>query len=220
MLSLNYDIFNIEIEDAPDYSIKSADNAFSFDFVHHDKEALVYQSSKHAIVICQGDEIYKSAIVCAVGGATGVYKRSAIIEDENLYICCANKVFCLNLPALTLNWVTEVDIATCFGIYKADNGIFTHGELQAARLDNKGNIIWSTGVRDILVNIDSNESCFILHDTHIELMDFNGNKYEVSFDGKFMNEIISETQKEHDRIDELMASRKVKDKKAWRKIWK
>jgi len=80
----------------------------------------------------------------------------------------------------------EFKTVTCFGIYKADNGFFTHGEIQVSRLDKQGNVIWETGLRDIIVNIDKADDCFKLHDNFIELMDFNSDKYELGFDGKFI----------------------------------
>jgi hypothetical protein len=186
LLTFKYDIFKIEIEDDPTYKIGSADNSFIYDFVYNDEESLTYQASKHVVKVYKDNEIYKTAIVCAVAGATGINKNSAVLENEDLYICCADKVFCLKLPTLTLNWMTQVDQSTCFGIYKADNGIFTHGELQVSRLDDKGNIVWDIGLRDIIDNIDSDESCFKIHDNYIELMDFNSNKYKLGFDGKFI----------------------------------
>ena len=186
MLTFNYDIFRIELENDPTYRIGSSDNLFSYDFVYFDKEALTCQSSNHGIKIYKANEIYTTAIVCAVAGATTIHDKSAIIENDGIFICCADKVFCLSLPDLTLNWMTQVDMVTCFGIYKADNGLFTHGEIQVSRLDKQGNIIWETGLKDIIVNIDKADDCFILHDNFIELMDFNSDKYELGFDGKFI----------------------------------
>jgi hypothetical protein len=186
LLTLNYDIFRIEIENDPTYKIGSNNNLFSYDFVYYDKEALTCQSSNHGIKIYKDSEIYKTAIVCAVAGATTIHDKSAVFENNEIYICCADKVFSLFLPDLTLNWVTKVDQFTCFGIYKADSGLFTHGELQVSRLDKKGNIIWENSLRDAILNIGKDNDCFILHDNFIELMDFNSSKYELGFDGRFI----------------------------------
>lgn len=213
MLTFNYGIFKIEIENDPTYKIGSADNSFSYNFVYKDKKALTYQSSNHGIKIYKDNEIYKSAMICAVAGGTGIHEKSAIIENEDIYICCADKVFSLKLPSLTLNWTTQTDQATCFGIYKADNGLFTHGELQVSRLDYNGNIVWDTGLRDIIVNVDSDDDCFKLHDKYIELLDFNSNKYKLDFDGNFIEEKLSETQKRYDLTD------KKTNINPWWKIW-
>ena len=213
MLTLKYDIFKIEIENDPIYKIGSADNSFIYDFVYTDKEPLTYQSSNHGIKVYKDNIIYKSAIVCAVAGATGIHDNSGVIENGDLYICCADKVFSLKIPTLSLNWMIQVDQATCFGIYKADNEFFTHGELEVSRLDRNGNIVWETGLRDIIVNIERDEDCFILHDNFIELMDFNSNKYKLGFDGKFIDETASETSKRNEL--NIKQSRG----KPWWKIW-
>ncbi|MBK9220498.1 MAG: hypothetical protein IPO16_00045 [Saprospiraceae bacterium] len=105
--------------------------------------------------------------------------------------------------------MTQVDMATCFGIYKADNGLFNHGEMSVTRLDFAGQIIWQTGLRDIIVNIEENreQDEFVMHDTYISLMDFNSNKYQLGFDGKFISEQLSEQQKRWDIIDKNEISR-------------
>jgi len=101
-------------------------------------------------------------------------------------------------------------MATCFGIYKADNGLFTHGEMSVARLDHNGLIVWQTGLRDIIVNIEENreQNEFVMHDTYISLLDFNNNKYQLGFDGKFISEQLSEQQKHWDLIDKKRNQRK------------
>ncbi len=185
--------YEIEITDDALYQNKSTDNNFAYDFAYLDEEANQYRSSNHAIKIFQKGQLIKSAIVCAVGGATAIHPKSAIVDDNSLYIACANKVFSLSLPDLKLRWATEVDWATCFGIYSADDGLFTHGELFVTRLETDGQIIWQTGLRDIILTIDSDKDSFILHDNYIELEDFQRNQYKIDFKGKFIEEKLSDT---------------------------
>ena len=196
-LNLTFKKYAIELYKDEAFKLNSADNNFKYDFVYHDEEATKYQCSQHAIKVCEDEKIYKSAIVCAGAGGTTIHSQSAIIVDNDIFICCADKVFSLSLPDLTLNWITQVDMATCFGINLADNGLFTHGEMSVTRLDLKGQIIWQTGLRDIIVNIEENreQDEFVMHDTYISLMDFNTNKYQLGFDGKFISEQLSEQQK-------------------------
>jgi len=211
---LKFDIYDIELINDSTYSIGSIDNNFNYDFVYHDKESLEYRSSSHGIRLIKDEQLIKSAIVCAVGGGTGIHENSAIIDDDNLFICCADKVFCLKLPELSLNWINQADMATCFGIYKISLGYFVHGETRVTRIDKLGNIVWQTGLKDILVNIDNDQPCFVLHDNFIELQDFNSNKYNLDFNGNFISEALSETQKRFDLIDRKRSQKK------WWKIWK
>jgi hypothetical protein len=211
---LNYDIYEIEIINEPTYTTGSADNNFNYDFVYHDTDSLEYNSSNHGLKLYKDGQLIKSAIVCASAGATGISDNSVIIDQNNILICCADKLYCLSLPDFKLNWVTQTDQATCFAVYKADNGLFTHGELEITRLDKKGNIIWQTGLRDIIVNVENEKDCFVLRENFIELQDFNSNIYHLDFDGNFIKETLSESQKLSDLND-----KKINQKKWW-KLWK
>jgi hypothetical protein len=217
-LKLNFDKYDIELSNDEDFKLNSADNNFKYDLVYHDEEAPKFQCSQHAIKVFEGGQLYKSAIVCAIAGGTTIHSKSAVINGKDIFICCADKVFSLLLPDLTLNWMTQVDMATCFGIYKADNGLFTHGEMSVTRLDHAGQINWQTGLRDIIVNIEENreQDEFVMHDTYISLMDFNSNKYQLGFDGKFISEQISEQQK---RWDIALKKINKKHEKPWWKFW-
>ncbi|SHF85943.1 hypothetical protein SAMN05444377_1282 [Flavobacterium fontis] len=217
-LKLTFENYEIELSNDKDFKLNSADNSFKYDFTYHDEEALNYQCSQHAIRVFASGQLYKSAIVCAIAGGTTIHSQTAIVDNNDIFICCANKVFSLSLPDLKLNWITEVDMATCFGIYKADNGLFTHGEMTVKRLDHSGQIIWDIGLRDIIVNFEENreQEEFVLRDNYISLMDFNNNKYQLGFDGKFISEQLSEQQKRWDLIDK---KRKQKNEKPWWKFW-
>jgi hypothetical protein len=211
-MKIAFQDYEIEITDDTTYRPGSADNNFIYDFVYHDKEATEYQSSKHAIKIFRGGQLIKSAIVCAVGGGTFIHDNSAIVNDGDLYVACADKVFSLSLPELQVRWITRADQATCFGIYQRGNGLFTHGELSVTRIGTDGQIIWQTGLRDIIVTVDSDKDSFIMHDDYIELEDFLRNNYKLDFNGKFIEETPSDTQIRYNKIDEQR-------RKEWWRIW-
>lgn len=219
ILKLTFDKYDIELSNDKVFKLNSADNNFKYDFVYHDEEATKFQCSQHAIKVLLGGQLYKSAIVCAIAGGTTIHSQTAVIDGNDIFICCADKIFSLSLPDLSLNWMTQVDMATCFGIYKADNGLFTHGEMSVTRLNRNGTILWETGLRDIIVYIDEEQryqDAFLIHDNYIALMDFNGNKYQLDFNGKFISEQLSNQQKRWDGIE---AKRNQKDKKTWWKFW-
>jgi len=216
LLTFNFGALVVELSNDPTYRIDSADNNFTYDFAYGDKETEVYLGSNHGIKILSPGRLIKSAIVCGVAGGTAIHSHSAVIADGNIFICCANKVFSLSLPDLKLNWLMEVDMAKCFGIYKADEGLFTHGELTVTRINVNGEIIWQTGLRDIIVNIEENKTQneFVMHDTYISLMDFNSNTYQLGFDGVFIGEQLSPQQRHWDSL-----RNKVEKKTPWWKFW-
>jgi hypothetical protein len=211
-MKIRFQDYEIEVTDDTAYRTGSTDNNFIYDFVYLDKEASEYKSSNHAIKIFQGGQLIKSAIVCAVGGGTTIHDNSAVVKDDNLYLACADKVFSVSLPDLKLRWTKQADQATCFGIYKADNGLFTHGELSVTRLGTDGQIIWQKGLRDIIVTIDSDKESFIVHEDYIELEDFNRNNYKLDFDGNFIEEKLSDTRIRSNQIDNQRQKR-------WCKLW-
>ncbi|MDB5283141.1 MAG: hypothetical protein JWO06_2216 [Bacteroidota bacterium] len=219
LLSFNLGTLVVELTNDPTYSIDSVDNNFTYDFAYRDEESNVYGGSRHVVKILSDGKIIQSAIVCgAGGGGTMIHPNSAVMVDAAIIICCSNKLFSLSLPDLRLNWLTAVDIATCFGIYKADGGLFTHGELTVARINMEGQIIWQTGLRDIIVNIEENrtQNEFVMHDNYINLMDFKSNTYQLDFNGKFIGEQISEEQKQWD----LWLSKINRPVAPWWKFWK
>ena len=185
MVSLIFNEYTICLENDKSYQLNSVDNMFKYDFVHHDEEAVYYQSSNHSIKVFKDEEFINSAIICGSSGATGIHDNSAVIVGNDLLICCADKVFSLSLPNLELNWMKRIDVACCFQIFKNDIGIFVHGELAANRIDGNGNIVWSVEFGDILVTADG-ENEFIMHENFIEITDWNKTKYKVDFNGNFI----------------------------------
>ena len=187
MKRIHFGIYEVELINDSSYSAQSADNVNTYDFVYIDKgESQQYRMIQHGINVYEDDRLYKSAIVCASGGATGIFENSYLLDEKSILICCANCLFCLSLPNLELNWVTQVDLITCFGVYKAEEGFFTHGEIEISRLNKLGKVLWHQGFADILVNVDSSEPNFILQEDHIDLRDFRGNKYKLDFDGNII----------------------------------
>lgn len=185
MIRLKFEEYEVELENDRAFTIGSNDNNFKYDFVYHDKDAMFYLPSCHTIKVFKAEQIYRTAVVCAVAGATGIHENSAVIVDRDILICCADTVFSLALPDLKLNWLTQIDEACCFQIFKNNVGVFVHGELAVSRIDQSGNIIWSEGFADITVTPDGRES-FIMHEDFIEIEDWQHNKYKLSFDGKFI----------------------------------
>lgn len=211
-MKIAFQSYEIELTNDTTYKPESTDNKLGYDLVYLDKEASEYQSSNHAIKIFQGGQLIRSAIVCAVGGSTTIHNNSAVVIDKDLYVACADKVFSLSLPDLNLRWYIQVDQATCFGIYKASDGLFTHREISVTRLATEGQVIWQTGLRDIIVTVEGDNNSFIMHEGYIELEDFIRNKYKLDFNGKFLEEKLSDTQIHYDQIYK-------EGRKKWWKIW-
>ncbi|RXK58408.1 hypothetical protein ESA94_17365 [Lacibacter luteus] len=192
---------------------QTADSPTSYDkVIQADKDKQYSSISQHAIKIYRDNNLISSAIILATGGGTGVHSDTALIDENNLIIRCCNKLFSLTLPELTINWMAEPDLATCFSIHKYQNSYITHGETSIARIDKNGNIIWSYGGADIFVRLyDGNP--FEMHETYIELMDFNGSIYKIDYNGETID------HQESDYYKQQPVTVYLKPKKPWWKFW-
>lgn len=86
------------------------------------------------------------------------------------------------IPFLELIWNKEFDSFANFSIYKLEEDIIIHGELEIFRITKEGTIIWSFGGRDIWVNTEGQPEITIENNT-IRLFDFESNEYVLDFDG-------------------------------------
>jgi len=183
--------YKIEIIDEENYTVGSADNKFQYDFIYqHPEDSEYVPTSTYGIRVYKvyKDDIFKSAVIMATGGATRVAQDSVIIDGQNLLLTCCNKVFCFQLPDLNLNWMIIADMATCFSIFQYKDSYLIHGELEITRLGQSGRIIWQVGARDIFVNMDHYGSTFNMHDEYIELMDWQGYRYKLFYDGVIVDD--------------------------------
>ncbi|QKJ29622.1 hypothetical protein HQ865_07605 [Mucilaginibacter mali] len=175
-----YKEYVIEVVHDQRYTFGSADNINNYKF-QYDASGTWY-GSQHGIRINKDDTELSSAIVACTAGATTIHKHSFLIGDENIFICCANHVFALKIPELTLSWQLKADSATCFAIYPFKNDMLVHGELEISRIDFNGNIKWQFGARDIFATPDG-ESSFEIMDDRIYLKDFEHNIYILDENG-------------------------------------
>ena len=75
-------------------------------------------------------------------------------------------------------------------LYKYKDSYIIHGEIEITRLDQSGRIIWQVSARDIFVNIENNEPTFKMLENYIELMDWQGYRYKLSYDGIIVDDVV------------------------------
>ena len=176
MLQLHHRETKIAVENVPHYGAAEDASARHFDReISLDDTSGYHTTSKHAITIRHHSELIASVIVLAGGGASGVHKNSAIILGDTLLLAIGLHIACLTLPTLKLNWATQTDDATCFGVHysRSHHFILSHGELQISALTPDGTIIWSAAGADIFTN------GFTFDDNRIIARDFNDRDYVI-----------------------------------------
>ncbi|KRD59257.1 hypothetical protein ASE40_13850 [Flavobacterium sp. Root935] len=185
-MKIDYNNFEIEVFDDQNYTLNSPENSFHYQKVYFEgkyQEKNFYSTSKHAIVIKKNEAEISSAIICATGGATGIYENSFIIEDKKIWIRVCNTLYCLQIPSLEIVWHKEFDFATNFGIYKLEKDFIIYGEVEIFRITKEGEIVWRFGGRDIWVNLEG-KNPFNIESDKIRLIDFESNEYVLDFNGK------------------------------------
>ena len=138
MIKHEYKGLEIEVFDDNTYSKNSAEDKNKYDLEYADKECSKYiPYSKHGIRILKDKKIIKSAILLGVGGPTIISENSTILDEDRLIVCVANNIFSLTIPDLELDWKIKADTATCFEIFKIEEGYIVHGELEISKINKK-----------------------------------------------------------------------------------
>jgi hypothetical protein len=131
-------------------------------------------TSCHRIHVAENGVAVGSAQVQASTGATGIHEHSAVVADDILFLACGPFVAALRLPSLELQWCTQVDEATCFGVYLNTRHycLITHGELSIARVNFDGSLVWQAMGADIFTE------GFETHDEQVSAVDSAGRTYQ------------------------------------------
>ena len=171
MLQLQNDVCKISITNDSNYS---SEQTGAYDRAYHFGDS-TYIVSQHAIVCRSSEGVVYSCVLLGDGGMSAVHAHSAILFENLCLVAVGRHLIALRLPKLDLVWSTEVDTATCFGIYYSTRHacFIPHGECEIASVSKSGNIIWWCNGKDIFTN------GFALREDIIEVIDFNDEVYAI-----------------------------------------
>lgn len=175
MLELVAGKCHVIIANDPMYAIGSADNVRSYDHEYHlDNARADYAvTSRHTVTVTNDNKTIAACILLAGGGASGIHEHSAIIHHDSCFIAVGPFLASLVLPTLKLNWATQADDATCFGVHESQDHecLISHGEMLISRVTFDGTIVWQAGGADIFTN-----ECLIVGNV-VRVTDFNDREY-------------------------------------------
>lgn len=174
--------YEIDVDYNPTYKSGSADNSFKYDFEYLEDSGN-RPTSIFGIKILDNGKCIKSAIISSEGGETGIHNTALVLKDERLVICCADKVFCLSIPDLTLLWKIKADDFTCFQIFAYQDSYIVHGEINISRINHDGIILWQYSGKDIFLNVENDAIECELRENYILATDFNNEVYRIGYDG-------------------------------------
>ncbi|MBW3502561.1 hypothetical protein [Janthinobacterium sp. NKUCC08_JDC] len=163
----------IKIVDEPSHTFGSQDNVHRY-AQEKNLQPVYTPTSTHGVFL-NGDPV---VVFGAPGGCSSVHKHSALVLNSNLLLAVGDSVLCFSLNDLKLIWASVVDDATCFGIYYESKRmtLISHGELNIARLDENGKILWSSSGADIF------SEGFRLEEEYIVVTDFNQRNYRINYE--------------------------------------
>ena len=163
----------VKIVDEPTYTFGSADN-----FRRYTQEINLPPcegiTSVHGLLI--NDE--PIGVFGAGGGASAVHAHSALILNAKLYLAIGHNIVCCSLADHRLVWSLKVDPATCFGIHynSRRHALISHGELEIARFNEEGDVLWSSSGADIF------SEGFWLEEEHVSAVDFEHREYHFNYE--------------------------------------
>lgn len=160
--------------DDPTYLVGSVDNVRRYGRVYQFSEEFV-PNTKLGIECIEERGTKHSCIILTSAGATGIHEHTAVLAHAKCFVAVGDRLCALSLPRLKHLWAIQIDSATCFGVYysAAHNCLISHGELEIARVDFNGKIIWTAGGKDIFTGT------LRLDDNFIFITDFNDEVYRI-----------------------------------------
>jgi hypothetical protein len=187
-MKIKYKSYEIEIVDDNHYCLMSADNKNKYVFEYSNGKPvteIAYSVSKYGIRIkdLAKNIEYSSAILSEDGGTTTVHSESYYIEQDKIWICICDKIYCLGIPNLEIIWHKRLDWATHFSIHSFKDDFIIHGELAIFRICKTGHVKWEFGAREIFINIKEG-NYFEIKDDIILVKDWEGDICKIDENGK------------------------------------
>lgn len=187
-MKIEYKSYEIEIINDNNYTLMSSDNKNMYSFEYSNGLIVTdrgYSVTKYGIRIKDSlsNTEYSSAILSENGGVTSIHSSSFHIDQDKLWICICDKVYCLGIPNLEIIWHKRFDWATHFSLNPFHDDFLIHGELEIFRISKSGDLKWRFGASDIFINAEKGNH-FEIKDKIISVRDWNGKIYNIDENGK------------------------------------
>jgi hypothetical protein len=161
----------LSVIDEPTYTFGSTDNVRNYphesNFSHSNRPA-----SAHGIYL-NGNPL----VVFGNSSLSGIYENSLISLNDLSFLAIGHHVVCFRPDPYQFMWILQTDSVSCFGIYyhSANNALISHGELEIARFNTTGELLWSSSGADIFTQ------GFKLEDEFVTAIDFNDKQYRFDY---------------------------------------
>ena len=144
-------------------------------------------TTRYVVSVKENDQTISRVDLLGYRSPTSPVRSSFVVDGSMIVVCVSEKVLCLEIPSLMLQWEVTADEASCFEIYSREEGYFVHGELTITKLTKSGEIEWQFLGRDIFVTPEGKDN-FKLDDDRIVVRDWQGYSYTLDLNGKLIGD--------------------------------
>ncbi len=174
----NVDVPGNKYVDVPDHWLPRVEHRYKYSalYVLGDAEDMDISYSPQCGVILSGTEgECATCIIRSSGYSLYLATQSVVASQEHLVLAIGDRICCLAIPTLALQWSTKVDTSCCFAVYASPDhkGFISHGELEITKVDVSGKVVWSVSGGDVF----SGE--FAILADHVAATDWNSYKYRI-----------------------------------------
>ena len=197
---LENELCKINIKIDKEYTLEFGDNTKD-NIVHNLKKDYQDDISTTFIIDVELDNVYKHIVV--IGDLCSCSTNCAILEGEKITILQDTFICQIRVTDGKLVSYIKFDSSESkFGIYKVKNSYLIYGELEITMLDTNLNKKWVFSGKDIFAS-RTDKKAFEICENCINLYDWQGNYYEIDFDGNIIRTISIE-----DKTEQLSKCRK------------
>ena len=184
-MKIEYENYEIEIVDDNFYVDNTSKHNYQSKYSGgHKVNGRSYAINKRGIIIKElnNESLFSSILLCENGGRTKISLDLFKIIEDDLLICIGDKIYCLKIPNLQINWFKSLPLGTNYLINSFKEDYLVFGEIGLVRINEAGEEIWHyKGENGIFI---PGNGKLKISDSVIELIDGNDKKYIIDESGK------------------------------------
>ena len=128
----------------------------------------------------------KKKVIGLVAFVVEPEKNIAVLKGDVLTLLQNEKFLQIDLSSESIINIQHIDVwGSVFELIQFEEDYIVYGEVEIARFDDSLNKLWSFSGKDIFVS-NSDKKSFEISGDRIKLYDFEGNYYEIDFDGRVL----------------------------------
>lgn len=186
-MKIEYGNYKIEIVDDNFYVDNTSKHNYQSKYSDgHKVTGRSYAINKRGIIIKElnSESVFSSVLLCENGGRTTISPDLFKINEGDLLICIGDKVYCLKIPNLQINWLKSLPLGINYSINNFKGDYLVFGEIGLVRMSKIGEEIWHYKGENGIFTPGNGK--LKISDKTIELIDGNDKKYIIDESGKEM----------------------------------